>query len=277
VQLVQKQDPNRTDFNLWNGRIEYNQWRLLWLNTTNDLSLGDKALLKIDPSRMFADSVKRTLYAEYFDYVKPSDAMLTRVINNVDRRGLPDRREIERRSGVPSISRWVYRKQVPTKRSILFASEPLFIPKSLKHFVKKAGGAHHFPASQLDFYEQLAHVVQVNAMRPEAEIRSIVYETFPVEWVSTSALVHDFISRPAQELRCRWYEEYLYWGGNRNSEELALSMILATMRIAGELGLPVDVSWYPLLDPSDGSRQTVRIQEDKQEAFVRVMRHGKKK
>jgi hypothetical protein len=123
-------------------------------------------------------------------------------------------------------------------------------------------------------------------MRPESEVRSTQYPDFPIEWVSTSALVHDLVSQPAQDLRCRWYDEYLYWGGNRNAEEFTLSVLLATMRIAGVLGLPVaatvdqpdqDVSWYPILDAADGSRETVGRNDMKQEIFVRVMRHRRNK
>jgi hypothetical protein len=277
--------PDRSTPESWNGNIETNNWTLLWLNTTKELSLGDEALLKIDPSRMFADSVKRVLYAEYFDYVKPSDMVLARVIHNVDRRGLPRRRTVEVRHGVSGIRRFVYLEPEPSKRSILFASEPIVMPKNLNDFVRKVGGAYHFPASQLRFYDQLAHLVQVNDMRPESEIRSTVYSEFPIEWVSTSALIHDLVSLPAQDLRCRWYDEYLYWGGNRNAEEFSLSMILATMRIGGLMGLPVsatvdqpdlDVSWYPVLDASDGSRQTVRVSDERQEVFVRVMRHRRR-
>jgi hypothetical protein len=278
--------PDHGTFDSWNGNVEASHWTLLWLNATKELSLGDEALLKIDPSRMFADSVKRVLYAEYFDYVKPSDEVLARVIHNVDRRGLPRRRTVEVRHGVSGIRRFVFLEPEPPKKAILFAAEPIVMPKNLNDFVRRAGSAFNFPGPQLRFYDQLAHLIQVNNMRPESEVRSTLYPDFPIEWVSTSALVHDLVSQPAQDLRCRWYDEYLYWGGNRNAEEFTLSVLLATMRIAGVLGLPVsatvdqpdqDVSWYPILDAADGSRETVGRNDMKQEIFVRVMRHRRNK
>ena len=100
-----------------------------------------------------------------------------------------------------------------------------------------------------------------------------------------SILIHDLVSIPAHDLRCRWYDEYLHWGGNVDAEELTLGFVMASMRIAGTLGLPVsksvdspteDLSWLPLMNYGSTDAQRRRVVggkgNDNVEAFVRIMR-----
>ena len=278
----------------WNGRIESNRWTLVWLNTTKaQLSAADHALPKIDPSHLFAHSVERAMYAEYVEYVTPSDASLARILRNVDRPALPYRYRRERRSGIPMIGRWVPIPAEPARRTVLFASEPALtgggpsaqLPKTLREFVRIAGDAYYFPPEQLRHYDQVSHLVQTNDMRPEPEIRSTLYPSFPYQWLSMSILIHELVSIPAHDLRCRWYDEYLHWGGNVDAEELTLGFVMASMRIAGTLGLPVsksvdspteDLSWLPLMNYGSTDAQRRRVVggkgNDNVEAFVRIMR-----
>lgn len=268
-----------------NGKIKRKGWKLVWLPYDDETSLSDSdnALLRIDPSRMFAPTVLKAMYAEDFKFAIPGDEMLLRILRQLERRALPKRSIKELRAGT-SVSRFVPVPAEKRRSSVIFASEPLgsVLPESISDFVKIAGPRYHFPAKQLQFYTMASHYVQTNIMRPDDEIRSTIYFQFPFQWVSMNLITHDLTMEESRQFRCSWYDEYLFWGGNRNAEELSLAFVLGRKRIEGEIGQSTeeDTSWLPLWEKSDpniveeNAPEPKRVVGDKgAEVFIRILKN----
>lgn len=258
---------------LWNGKIQSNQWTLIWLPSDDESTLSDAdlALLRIDPRGMFADSVQKALYVETQELAVPADSALLRVLSQIDRPALGERSRREQRSGT-EVARWVKLPPERARQSIFFAGEPApaYQPKNAAAFVQLAGPDFYFPSRQVAFYDQVAHLVQTNDMRPEDETRSTIYFSFPYQWISMAILVHDFQHDASRQFRCSWYHEYLYWGGNRNAEELTFAFVMAKHRIQGKMGpfIEDEDSWQPLLLDDE----TRRPNGQGGDLFVRLMR-----
>jgi hypothetical protein len=262
-----------------NGKITVDGWTLVWLPNDDDESLSDadNGLPLIDPSRLFADSVNKAMFLGALEFEKTSDTMLLRVFLHMDRAALPAHSIKEMRSGT-AVSRWVPRPPERARRAILFGGEPPAdeIPRSPTEFVELLDAQEHIPAKQLVFYQQAAHLVQTNDLRPEFEVRQTVYPSFPFQWTRLSLLVHDFTMEASRQLRCDWYDEYLFWGSNRNMEELSLAYVIGKRRIEGSMGPNLqdtdDTSWAPLLKNSvDGMEPQRDVNGRGAEIFIRIM------
>jgi len=86
-------------------------------------------------------------------------------------------------------------------------------------------------------------------------------------------LAHDFRMEESRRLRCSWYDEYLYWGSNRNAEELSLAYVIGKMRIEGRIAPPLedDPSWSPFLANKDAYNPERQLDERSGEIFLRIM------
>lgn len=256
----------------WNGKLKYGRWNLVWLPYDDATTLTDAetALLRIDPAEMFADTVRKVMYSELPEFTQPADGVLLRILSQVNRQGFPQQRVREKRPGT-AVSRFHLLDAQRPRLATLFAAEPApgYLPKSAKAFVALAGPNYSFPKRQVSFYTRAAHLIQTNDMRPEDEIRSTVYLTFPYQWISMTILIHDLVAEQSRQLRCSWYDEYLFWGGNGDAEELSFAFIMANARIEGSVGLPlVDPTWIPWMDGEH------RLHTDNQkELFLRIMKH----
>jgi len=273
----------------WNGKIKRQSWALIWLpvDGERDLNEADVALLRIDPSGMFARSVRKAFYCELEMFMKASDTMVSRMMSRIDLPELGPRAVKEKRSGT-MITRWVPVPAQKGRTAIFFATEPNaeYIPDSPAAFAKFASSrGKALPSKQLQFYKEAAHWVQTNDLRPEKEIRETVYLSFPYQWVSLAMIVHDLTTEAGRELRCSWYDEYLFWGGNRDAEELSLAYVLGRKRIEGSVGLPppLEPSWLPLMKTNidrtaeieeDPIKQRMAVREN--ELFLRLIPHNSK-
>jgi len=265
-----------------NGFLQSNGWTLVWVPFHNDdtLSDADNALPLIDPGRLFAPSVFKAVFLGSSGFARTSDNMLLRVLLHMDRVKLDSHSVKERRSGT-KVSRWVSRPPERARRAILFVGEPPAeeIPTNASDFVEMLGAQGMVSAKQLTFYQQAAHLVQINDQRPEHEIRQTVYNSFPYQWTRLSILIHDFTMEESRQLRCDWYDEHLFWGDSRNLEELSLAYVIAKRRIESDLGenlgddADTDSSWIPLLkDSGDEYKAKERVVNQKgAEVFIRVM------
>jgi hypothetical protein len=280
--LAQRLTSNSTNSSSsWNGKIVESRWILVWLPDDDEQSLNDadNALLRIDPSGMFAPTVKAAVYAESLEFAKARDESILSLFKRMSQPAISGQHRRERRSGT-SLSRWVPVPPEPARKAILFAGEPTSgkaVPKSIPDFVKMVGKHFYFPSRQLNYYQQVASMVQSNDVRPTSESRTTKYSTFPFAWISTSVLIHDFQTRESQELRCAWYDEYLFWGGNRDAEELSLAYVLGKQRIEESLGAPLagdESSWNPLVSPQTNQRRTTRGDV---ELFIRILKRSSKK
>jgi hypothetical protein len=265
-----------------NGKIRVDGWTLIWTPVGDDetLSDADNALPVIDPSRFFADSVKKAMFIGAPEFEKTSDSMLLRVFLHMDRPEFPEHSIRETRSGT-KVSRWVPQPSERARRAMLFAGEPPAneMPRNAEEFVKMAGAKKMIPAKQLSFYTQAAHLVQTNDLRPEFEMRDTVYPSFPYQWTRLSLLIHDFTMDESRQLRCDWFDEYLFWGSNRNLEELSLAYVIGKRRIEGEIGPNLEdsdeASWSPLLKSTgdDDEMEPDRVVNKRgAEVFIRMMK-----
>jgi len=271
-----KVDVTPDQLELFNGKIVYNQWTLIWLINDDEESLNDadSALPRIDPQGLFAETVSKALYAEVQSLVEPSDYSLARILSQIDQPALGRRRKRERRSGT-NIARFVSLAPEPARHTIFFAGEPKqsSLPRAVSDFSRIAGDRFFFPSRQLAFYEQIAHLVQTNDLRPEPEIRSTVYFSFPFQWITMAILVHDFNAEASRQFRCSWFDEYIYWGGNRDAEELSFAYVIGKKRIEESMGPPLedDSSWSRLLQ--NNNKGLPKTNPKGGEFFVRIMKH----
>lgn len=267
----------------YNGRIKSNGWTLVWIPNHDDetLSDADNALPLVDPSRLFADSVQKAIFLGSSEFARTSNNMLLRVFLHMDRVKLEGHAIKEKRPGT-QVSRWVPQPPERARRAILFAGEPPDedMPDNASDFVDMLDAKDVVSTKQLAFYQQAAHLIQTNDMRPEYEIRQTVYPSFPFQWTRLSIIIHDFTMDESRQLRCDWLDEHLFWGQSRNLEELSLAYVIARRRIEGSLGPSTnedgDTSWNPLWrDTGDEYDPKERVvTEQKTEAFLRVMPRG---
>jgi hypothetical protein len=118
-------------------------------------------------------------------------------------------------------------------------------------------------------------------------MRDTVYQSFPYQWTRLSLLIHDFTMEESRQLRCDWFDEYLFWGSNRNLEELSLAYVIGKRRIEGGIGPNLedsdDTSWSPLLkntgdgdemEPGDNDEMESDRVVNKRgaEVFIRMMK-----
>ncbi|GKY96489.1 hypothetical protein MPSEU_000608300 [Mayamaea pseudoterrestris] len=271
--------------NDWNGKVMWRRWTLIWLPNVDDkaLSDADNGLLRIDPGGMFSSKIRRAIYVESQDFASTPDATILSIGKRIDRPTLGPRKVKERRSGIPGISRFHHYPAEPARKSVLFAGEPpsKSLPASMTDYIKRAGNNFYFPPRQLSYYEHVSHLVQNNDLRPEREIRATRYMTYPFQWISMIVVIHDLRLPESRELRCSWFDEYLFWGGNRDAEELSLAFLLGVRRIKGVLGPTIeneDESWNPLVSDSECDvGEQCRVARDKSELFVRIMKRTEKK
>jgi hypothetical protein len=270
-----------------NGKLAWNRWNLIWLPQDDAVSINDAeySLLRIEPSGMFSSSVKTAIYVESPSFASALDTAILAIAKRIDRPAVQSKREKERRPGT-GVARFIRTPSIPARRSTVMVGEPTSatLPKSVKDFVKFIGEDYQFPARQLAFYETVAHLVQTNDMRPEREIRTTQYFSFPYQWISMSVVVHDLKMPESRDLRCSWYDESLFWGGNPDAEELSFAYLLARRRIEGGLGSTIegeDESWNPMLVPKTigmyGDNDVHRVVKENAELFVRIVKRTEMK
>jgi hypothetical protein len=66
-----------------NGKHVVNRWSVIWLANIDESTMSDvdKALLRIDPSGLFSESVEIGMYTEVLSYIKLSDAAAGGMLN----------------------------------------------------------------------------------------------------------------------------------------------------------------------------------------------------
>jgi len=264
-----------TEFDRWNGQIKSSGWTLIWLPNHDESTLSDAdyALLRIDPSRLFSSAVSKALYVDSEDFATAPDEMILRILWQIDRSATENRKRKEIRPGT-DILRFVPLPNQAARHAALFGGEVSneeAHPKNILHYTQLV--AQELPKKQIAFYTQVAHLVQTNDMRPEDEIRRTIYTSFPFQWISMGLLAHDFRMEESRRLRCSWYDEYLYWGSNRNAEELSLAYVIGKMRIEGRIAPPLedDPSWSPFLANKDAYNPERQLDERSGEIFLRIM------
>ena len=118
-------------------------------------------------------------------------------------------------------------------------------------------------AEQVAFYDLAAQWVQDQHQTVVEEEDETVASVFPYQWTSLGIFAHDLTT--VHELRCAWYEEYLYWGGS--SATLSLAYLMARWRIEGRVGPAVESGWLPM------EKNEPRIlDDDDQQLFMRVLK-----
>ena len=219
-----------------NGQVEVDGWTVVWL-PTGPLSDADYMLPLIDPSQLFHPTVHKAMFVDSAEFAQPSDDALLVIMLSIDRLGHGKGWRKEKRPGT-EISRFHRIPPEKARHVVLFGGEP-----------QEAPSMDPLPREQRKYYQQVAHFIQENRYRPQEEIDGTVYKQFPYQWLSMTFLVHDLRLPRAQTLRCDWFTEATFWGGNRDLEEMSLAFVLARYRIEGSLGpeLVDDEGWSPFL------------------------------
>jgi hypothetical protein len=275
-----------------NGKLQFNNWTLIWLHDTKKMTDAEYSLPWMEPSQLFASSVYKAMFTTLPEFAQPPDAALMRILSRINRPASPAHDMKEVRSGLPKISRWIPHPAEPARAAALFAASPWDVPKNIREYVTIAKNMGlEIPSLQSEFYQQAADYISADdRFRPESEF-PFIKDSFPLVWISMDLLVHDLHMDAARLLRCQWYDETLYWGEkeheNRDVEELGLAWILAKRQVEGQLGPPLDDGWYPLWQQRQQQQQkgsettTTTTTNDKQpqpllnlrgiEIFVHIM------
>jgi len=240
-----------------NGRLLYRGWILIWVKDgMGPLSVTDKSLLKLSPSRFFHPGVRYGLFVEENFSVSPNMEDVLFLVNEMKRRKLPDRtlkkeQKIDSPNGV--ITKKVkYRipAEPPRRASILFAplrypniDDPvikqyrnghrkLTIHDATKFMRYEVGHGHGGKESaslrrQREYYERIPSYINKNT-----ELRSNYepwYRFSMRHWVRTRWVVHDFQLEDSRLLRCDWYQEHIQWGNDL--DQLSFANVMATREL----------------------------------------------
>ncbi|KAL7574819.1 hypothetical protein ACA910_010661 [Epithemia clementina (nom. ined.)] len=240
---LQHQKENKEQISLpdLNGNLTEHGWVLLWPSRDfEDFSVSDASLLRIDPSRLFSTKVRKALFLGSSSFAQISNGRALQLLSVVDRKGFEkgERRYHEFRSGT-NLKRWVPLPASKPRHSVLFAGS--LFPASLGPVSPDIllRGKNH-SAQQVEFYKQVAHRVHTNIGRPEFEIRSTVFKTFPFQWIAPYFLVHNLQMEEGRLLRCEWLEEHISWAKpsqvKGSAEELSLGFVLGRRKTMGLIG-----------------------------------------
>jgi len=268
-----------------NGKVQWKNWTLVFVNgDASEMSEAEYTLLKVSPKRFFSETVARAMYVQPNRFPVPPFESLTAYFKSLDPGPRNAGRTKEYRSGV-NIFRFLPREAKRARRVVLSsleASFPTVPPKSpvavyVQELVKREGirPVQERLKPQLDFYTYAAHFVQTSPRRPEDEIRSTIYKEFPFHWIKTAMIVHDLREDEAQQLRCEWYDEHLFWG-NSHLEDLSLAYILAKRRIMGhhDVEMEEEAGWFPIINTparSEEEEPERLVNGDDMELFLRIL------
>ena len=265
-----------------NGKLTHKGWVLMWpTRNLAEFSRADHSLLRIDPSMLFSKTVRKALFAGSDSFAQISNSRAMQLIRVADTKGFKkgQRHYHEQRSGT-NLKRWVPIPESKPRHSVLFAGA--LFPVSMGQVAPEViVRGRNYSKHQVEFYKQVAHRVHTNIGRPEFEIRSTLFKTFPFQWISPFFLVHDLHLEEARLLRCEWLEEHVSWTNMDNveesPEELSLGFILGrrkTLELIGEKDSNAAVQGFmPLLVPeSDGD---VVVDKTGAEVFVGILEHAK--
>jgi hypothetical protein len=290
VQQVVTNNTRTKSTDLLNGQLQHNNWTLIWVDSdvTTMSEKAEYSLPKLSPKRFFSATVSRAIYVDPFKFSIPADEHLVHFLKSLDPGPKDSHQKKEYRSRT-KIFRW---NEIPPRkaRRVVFTSlEDMTLgeipPRSpvtaiVKHLVNRDGirvVSSQLQAQQL-LYSYAAHFVWVNLRRPEDEIRSCIYPTFPFHWHRTAMIVHDLREEESRQLRCEWYDEHLYWG-NSHLEDLSLAYILAKRQIMGQHAPPLEdeTQWTPIMiPPANGPGRFFDVKErlvnaEDMELFVRSL------
>jgi len=260
-----------------NGLVKSNGWSLVWTsNETSQLSDADLALPKLSPGKLFSNTVSRAFFVDVDRVTVPTMDSLLELIRVLDAPSRKAKKKKEFRSGTTLYNfRWTPPQAARTV--ILFGQQQQFpfpeVNQMTKYlnFISKRDSFQLSPrfSRQIQFYDQVAHFVQVNERRTQEEIDSFSSPTFPYLWVHSTLLMHNLREEGGRLLRCEWYDEQIFWG-HSDLNDFSLAYILAKRRILGQLGPAIigQREWIPLLVA--GSEE--RLQNvDGKELFIRLL------
>jgi hypothetical protein len=271
------------DSEVYNGKLKLEDWTLVWLSTkpaSKQLRIDD-SILRIDPSRFFAPTVRKVMYTESDAFAQSADLVLVHIFSNIDRPARGTHFTKEFRVGLEHVHRMV--EQEPAlARSVSFFTSELSAQddvKTVADYVKRVekelsdspGPRRHF-----SYYKQLNHWLQSDTHRPLLDgAGPQAYRTaFPWQWISTKLMVHNLQSEAARQLRCNWFDAHLYWGPDHivpGTEDLSFAYVVGRQRLEGNIGpgLEEDPTWIPQIDPVT---QEHLLENQKNEAFIRIMK-----
>jgi hypothetical protein len=265
--------PTDDELQKWNGKVQWNGWTVLWLPDHDETALTntDYSLPVISPKMFWASSVSKAIYISSHEFAMVKDVYLVSIVRAIDRPATQAYTVKEYRPGT-AIFRRLPKPAAPTRRVTLFAGEDAQAPQNALEFSELVES--DLPATQIKYYSWTERFVQSAARMPSSDSRLASFPQFPYEWLTLTVLVHDLNMPASQEVRCAWLDEVLYWGGNRDSEELGLAHLIGTRKLWGHLGISgseaSDLGWLPLLDPN-GEHQ----QHQSANVYLRVMQRQK--
>eukprot|EP00980_Cylindrotheca_fusiformis_P010023 scaffold2214_cov139-Cylindrotheca_fusiformis.AAC.20 len=267
--LIQEHEvPEEMEISYWNGKLNYNQWNLVWPNQSeNDGDLGtdvplqeaDYMMPKIAPGKFFSQNVTTSLYIELkqVDPLPSIPILWYLMAKQMHQKGIPSHDKVQRRRGrihfpgipprhVALLSHW--------SRGQHFASAGAMAKFVLEQ--KGTGWERRWPHQQMQAYD-------------------FAWQDYDFALPDTYLLIHNLQSERSRRLRCQWYEEQLFWSDdafrNRDLEDMTLAFVLARLRMESRL-VPFDETWGERLIQSDEAEGRLDPNSLPSQYFVKLLR-----
>lgn len=239
--ILEGRMPTQIELQDYNGKISSDGWRIVWLENDDETTLNDadNALPIISPKLLFAETVAKALHAGSSVLSNYTNMQLSRIFTSTDGRYLEARVSVENRRGAICCPREKHYPVEPARKTVFFASEAERYFGTAREWEWSIADRNttRIPPRQMMFYKVAEVLAPSLKRRPLFKSEFTQFEKFPYQWINLQELVHDLKSPGAHDLRCAWYDEFLYWGSNRNAEELSFAHWVGMMRLRERLGL----------------------------------------
>jgi hypothetical protein len=231
--------------NMFNCKVETDGWTTCWVPTdvTATSIMNEMFMLKTSPGRFFAPSVKYSMFVDAAFPVLPTQDDVEFLLSQVYRESQPERlvtyrvKNSEPRDGGRKTSngapQMVYKYKIPPKparRAILFVSplrtmeldaNKLTIRSASRLMLEEIGRFEETDSLKLQraFYEGIP--AKVNKEEQRSMYEPLHKYTLSPFYIRSKWIIHDMTLEEARQLRCDWFQEHSFWGGELDSFSLA--------------------------------------------------------
>jgi len=226
-----------------NGRLLHKGWMLIWIpNAIDDLSVDEKSLLKLSPSKMFHPTVKYAMFMDEFFSVSAHLDDVKFMVSEMKRKALSERSislklgghkkkyhlpaEPERKCAI-LLSDLKLRKSDDKNEKDLKPGTKISTVNAAKYMLFEIGfdtskSTPKLVKEQRKFYDLIPSYVNKQDLRSIFEPK---YDFKLKHWVRTRWVVHDLNLEEARQLRCEWYQENVHWGNDL--DQLSFAHVMA--------------------------------------------------
>jgi hypothetical protein len=210
----------------WNGKILYNGWRLVYVDQDEtSLSEADYMMPKITPGSFVGKNITKALYMEpqHLKTLPPLQVVWYLMSRQLDARAVPTREGYKK-------GQLVNLPPIPEKHITLFGhllnvsaahldmSKPTYMSKFAEFALRQKGRN-----TQSVWQKQ-----QIQAYSKSVKWQDQIGDFRPVD---TFLVIHNLGYKRSLKIRCEWYDEQLFWGNNRDLEDLSISYVMYRWRL----------------------------------------------